>query len=254
MREYITKQLRERASVQKKQKTWISELSDEQLYRLYQRLRNGESAKSIAQYIQKAWKVNPESTTHSLSQGVLKFKRRIAHILLTPPENISPPAAYDVEKAEQLEGIEGLERIYQGQLERINRMMQEEAETGIKFPHLNRDIQTLSALSKAIVKAKEYELTYGNVDPVRRRKAERLKQRIDTHMQALIDYLGPDGRNKMIDATNKFMEKLKDKVVNMKINDDGTYEIIDPKTGEVTKRGLIEPPPHKDDKENESEI
>lgn len=239
MRGYIRKQLRERASVRGKQKTWISELSDDQLYRLYQRLRNGESAKSIAQYIQKVWKVNPESTTHSLSQGVLKFKRRIAHLLLTPPENISPPAVCDVEKAEQLEGIEGLERIYQGQLERIYQMMQEEAETGIKFPHLNRDIQTLSALSKAIVKAKEYELMYGNVDPVRRRKAERLKQRIDSQMQALIDYLGPDGRSKMIDATNKFMEKLEEKILNMKIEEDGTYEIIDRETGEVKERGQL---------------
>jgi hypothetical protein len=87
-------------------------------------------------------------------------------------------------------------------------MMQEEAETGIKFPHLNRDIQTLSALSKAIVKAKECELMYGNVDPVRRRKAERLKQRIDSRMQALIDYLGPDGRSELIEANKQLLENI----------------------------------------------
>jgi pentatricopeptide repeat protein len=235
MREYIKKQLRERASVRGKQKTWISALSNDQLYELFQRLRNGESAKSIAQYIQKVWKVNPESTTHSLSQGVLKFKRRIAHLLLTPPKNMSPPAAYDVEKVEKLEGIEGLERIYQGQLERINRMIQEEAETGIKFPHLSRDIQALSALSKAIVKAKEYELLYGTVDPVRHRKAEQLQQRMDRGFQALMDYVGPDGKNEMIDCALRLFEQMEEEglVYNMEEGGDGIVRVTDPKTGEV---------------------
>lgn len=113
-------------------------------------------------------------------------------------------------------------------------MMQEEAETGIKFPHLNRDIQTLSALSKAIVKAKECELMYGNVDPVRRRKAERLKQRIDSRMQALIDYLGPDGRSELIEANKQLLENIEKRgLYEMEEGEDGIIRVTDPRTGEV---------------------
>lgn len=235
MREYIIKQLRERVCVRGKQKTWISELSDDQLYQLFQRLRNGESAKSIARSIQKAWNVNPESSVHSLSQGILKFKRRIGHLLLSPPpENAAPHPSSAIETAEQLEGIEGLQKIYKGQLNRIYEMMQEEVETGAKFPHLNRDIQALSTLSKAIVKGKEYELLYGHVDPVKRRQAERLKERLDRGILALIDQLGPEGRSKLIAANIKLLENIEKRgLVDMEVGEDGNYRITDPKTGEV---------------------
>ena len=85
MREHVIKQLRKSACVKGKQKTWISELNDDQLFEVFMRLRNEETAKSIAKYIQKAWGVLPKSSVHSISQGILKFQRRIAHLLLTPP-------------------------------------------------------------------------------------------------------------------------------------------------------------------------
>jgi hypothetical protein len=84
MREYILKQLRDRSCVREKVRTWVSDLTDEQLYELFLRLRSGENAKTIARYTQEAWGVNPETTVHSISQGVLKFKKRIAHFLITP--------------------------------------------------------------------------------------------------------------------------------------------------------------------------
>ena len=66
MKNLIIKQLRERASVKGKQKTWASECSDDQLYLLFQKLRAGETARSIAQYVQSVWNINPASDIHSL--------------------------------------------------------------------------------------------------------------------------------------------------------------------------------------------
>ena len=64
MREYIIDNLKEHSSIKGKQKTWISELTDDQLYELYLRLRKDEPAKSIARYVQKVWKINPNSSAH----------------------------------------------------------------------------------------------------------------------------------------------------------------------------------------------
>ena len=66
MREQVIEDLRDRASVRGKQKTWISELSDDQLYELFLKLRNQETAKSIARHIQQAWGVNPHSSSFSI--------------------------------------------------------------------------------------------------------------------------------------------------------------------------------------------
>ena len=81
MKNFIINELRKCSTIPGKQKTWVSELSDEQLYQLYKRLLNGENAKSIARYVQKSWNVKPNSTVHSVSQGILKFRKRISLLL-----------------------------------------------------------------------------------------------------------------------------------------------------------------------------
>ncbi len=47
MKTYIIEQLRKNATVRGKQKTWVSELSDDQIYEMFLRLRKDEPAKSI---------------------------------------------------------------------------------------------------------------------------------------------------------------------------------------------------------------
>ena len=167
MREYIIEQLRERACVRGKQKTWVSDLRDEQLYDLFLRLRNGETSKSIARYIQQGLGVKSESSTHSVSQGILKFKRRIAHLLLSPqPERSSHPAPNGPEQIHELECPEGMERIAQLQLGRIQRMIAEEQETGVQHTSMSREIQALTTLMKALMQAKEWDLVHQGNDPL----------------------------------------------------------------------------------------
>ena len=227
MRKYVIKQLRQLSRVSGKQKTWVSQLSDDQLYEVFLRLRNRESAKSIARHVQKAWGVLPKSSIHSISQGILKFKRRIAHLLLDPPtETIESRHVDDV----QLEGIEGLEKIYQGQLNRIHRMMREEEETGIKYHHLNRDLQARAALSKSIVKNKEWELVHHNVDPVRRQKLERQNEKLQRYWPALMDKLGEEGRNRMVEFLERFIEEMENDpdMLELEIGSDGKSRLINP--------------------------
>lgn len=123
MKDYIISQLREHSFIHGKQKTWIYELTDEQLYELYQRLRKGQTANSIAQYVKKAWSINPKSSIHSISQGILKFRKRIAHLLLPPPQkdcSISCINKEDIEKMEDFEHLDYLDRI---QAKRIQKMI-----------------------------------------------------------------------------------------------------------------------------------
>lgn len=155
-------QLRKHASVKGKQKTWVAGLSDEQLYKLFLKIRSGEAAKSIARQIQAEWGVSPNSSVHSISQGILKFQKRIAHLTMptVPPENkMSMPVAEDNEK-EPANSLEGNERIARQLRARIKCMTRAEDETGVRNPYLSRDVQALTAFEKAIMKQKEWVAKY----------------------------------------------------------------------------------------------
>jgi len=76
MKNKMIKQLRSLSHIRKKQKTWIYELSDNQLYDLFEMIKRGDSAKQIAKNIKGFWGIKPKSSVHSLSQGILKFKDR----------------------------------------------------------------------------------------------------------------------------------------------------------------------------------
>ncbi len=228
MRDYIIKQLRDRSCVRGKQRTWISELSDDQLYEVFLRLRSGESAKQISRYIQKKWGVFPESTPHSVSQGILKFQKRIAHLLLAPsPESGSLPTSHGCEGGDKLKGLEGIEHITELQLERINKMVQEEKETGIRHTSLSKDIHALSALTKTLTKAKEWEMVHEGVDPVKRYKLERERERLQQRWSSLMDELGEEGRNKMIEATDRLLEGVKKETVPLQLGPDGKYHPVE---------------------------
>ena len=84
MNRHIIEHLRRFASIPGKEKTWVSELSDDQLYELFLQIRNGDNARAIARHAQTVWKVGRKSSVHSISQGILKFKQRISHLLLFP--------------------------------------------------------------------------------------------------------------------------------------------------------------------------
>ena len=225
MREYIIDQLRERASVRGKQKTWVSAMNDEQLYELFLRLRNAESAKSIARYSQQAWSVNPDSSVHSISQGILKFKRRIAHLLLTqPPADVSSAPANELMASDQLEGLEGMERIAQLQLERIQRMIAEELETGVRHTSVSRELQALSTLMKCQMQLKEWDIMHEGNDPVKRRRLERMKRRYTRHFFNLMDF--DDEGDRFVKAAQRLMEMVEEHAVEVEVDPDGKLYLV----------------------------
>jgi len=56
---------------------------------------------------------------------------------------------------EEDSALETMENIAQQYEARIKRMIAEERETGVKYPFINRDLQALASLRKAILKQKE---------------------------------------------------------------------------------------------------
>ena len=216
MKDYLIKQLRKCSCVNGKQKTWVSELSDDQLYIIYLRIRNHESAKSIAQYIQKAWGINPESTVHSISQGILKFKKRIAHLILTPPnENEQTSTTFNYDPMEGLGSLEEMEQIAQLQRSRIKRLMLEEQELGIKHSNLSRDLQSLATLSKVITAQKQFEIMHGNNDPVKLRSLKRKERDLQKRWDRILKRVVPteEDKNKMVAACDRFIELIDEKSV-----------------------------------------
>ena len=229
MRQYIIQQLRQHSFVRKKQKTWVSALTDEQLYQLFLRLRSGESAKSIARYVQKSWGIKPNSSIHSISQGVLKFKRRVAHLLLSPPsEGICSNCSAEFVGTEQVEGTEAIEHIVQLQLERIHRMMDEEEETGVRHGSMSREIHALTALTKALMKAKEWDLVHEGNDPVRRRRLERMKRGFEERFRALVGSMDEEGMQRVLKASEMFLEDAERHAVEAEVGPDGKLQLVKP--------------------------
>jgi hypothetical protein len=226
VKKIVIEQLRERSRVRGKEKTWVYELSDDQLYELFLRLRNGENSKSIARHIQDAWGINPESSAHSLGQGIGKFKRRIAHLLITPTmdEGNSCPTPFTCPSEDTLESLEQIANLHRA---RIKAMLEEEERTGVRYPHLNRDLQALSTLQKLIIKQKVFEKFHD--DPVKQRRMAGLEKEVGERWGALMDEWGEEGRMKMVTAIDRFLELAKEHSVPTEIGPDGKLRLVESK-------------------------
>jgi hypothetical protein len=224
MNKELIDKLRKLSCVKGKQRTWISELTNIQLLEIFHRLRNGETAKSIARYVQQAWGVNPNSSIHALSQGILKFQKRCHHLLIAPlppiPQEIKSPvpleADYDPE-----DSLESLEFISRSMRERIIGMIEREKKTGIKHPYLSRELQALATLQKIILKQRAYELTHE--DPLKQKRWAQRKQGIREEFGALMRNITPEGKSNISAAIERFLELAKQHSVKLEIGPDGNY-------------------------------
>jgi site-specific recombinase XerC len=151
-----------------------------------------------------------------LGQGILKFKRRISHLLLASPPSTDdgyfPADAYD-----GLGTLEELEKIAQLQRERIKRMMLEEKEMGVKHSNLSRDLQSLAILSKLIMKQKEFEIAHQLDDPVRMQRLRVAGKRMNTKFMKMMRDVIPTERDKekVIRATERFIELIDERSVKL---------------------------------------
>jgi hypothetical protein len=229
MKKFITRQLREKAFIKGKERTWISSCSDEQLYQIYLLIRAGNSARSIAQIIKEEWKVKSESDIHSLSQGILKFKGRIKEFLELEMGN---PAAQESDaaslvKPENLDDLMGLERLVKLHRALVERMIKEEQENGIRHPSLSKDIQSLAALSKVLTREKEFALKHADNDPVKRREEEIRTQRMKANFDAFLAKTSDESRARLIRAVEKLLESAAQDVVEIDVEELENFPQID---------------------------
>ena len=225
MRESILQQLRGRSCVRGKQRTWVSDLTDEQLYEIFLRLRRGENAKAIAGFVQTVWRVNPESSVHSISQGLIKFKKRVAHLLITPTpakENscLKPYSCSSNTEEDTLESLDQIAKLHRA---RIKNMLDEEKTTGVRYPYLNRDLQALATLQKAILKEKAYE-TFRD-DPLKRKRMSGLEKDIQQKFDTYMEQIGEDERIRMVNALGKMLERIEEHAFTGEIGPDGKMHL-----------------------------
>lgn len=217
MKNVLVKNLRKCTFVPGKERTWISDLSDDHLLSVYSKLKNGESAKAIARHVLEVWKINSKATPHSISQGILKFKGRIAHLLITTAGVGTPPSFREspAERSDRTPADE-LEDIAEQQEDRIKRIIKEERETGIKYPYLNRELQGLAALRKAIIKQREYEQKHGA--EIKARQNKEIEKVFKKKFDKLLPKIG-DGE-RLISAMNRFLEMAEKEAVLMEEDPD----------------------------------
>jgi len=221
----ITDQLRKCSLVSGKQRTWISELTDAKLYNLYLHLRSGEGSRSIAPHVM-TWKLGLTSI-HSIAQGISKFKKRIAHLLVLPNhhedsvENMSLPPTADGETP-----LDRMERLAMQLENRIKQMMEEERATGIKYPYINKDVQALASLRKAIVKQRDWEMRHG--DPMTGKQYEVVKKRIEKRFDGFMNSFNENSHLRLIAMTDRFLELAEKEALIMRKKDDGTISLEKP--------------------------
>ena len=226
MNKELVDQLKKLSCVKGKQKTWISELADNQLLEIFHRLKNGETAKSIARHCQQVWHINRSSSIHALSQGILKFQKRCKHLLetsvLLPQQESesSDPHEADYDSGDALESLNYIARI---QRDRIISMIEKEKKTGVKHPHMSRDVQALATLQKVILKQRAYELTHE--DPLKERRWAQRQKGIQEKFGALMKNTTQDDRNKMVSAIGRFLELAKQHSFTLEVGPDGKYII-----------------------------
>ena len=219
IKDHVLKELRKCCAVRGKQKTWISRLNDDQLWELFLRLRNEESGRGIAKHALNAWGLNPNSSVHSVGQGVTKFKKRISHLLLSPPPDLGFDSLGAVDPHCSLDVLENIAKLHRA---RIEKMMLEENETAVRYPHLNRDIQALASLEKVLMQRKEWESA--NDDPVEVRKSKGRKRKIDAIFEGLMkDSKG--GGASIVSAAELLMEMAEKKSVTLEIADNGSISL-----------------------------
>ena len=136
------------------------------------------------------------------------------------------PTQNGLEDNVELEGSEGMERIAQLQLARIERMMKEEQETGIKH-NVSRELQALSGLMKTLMKAKEFDVVHKGNDPLKRRRFERMKRKFTSLMDDTI----VQGGDRLMEASIRFLELAEENAVDIKIDAEGEIHLADPEAG-----------------------
>jgi len=226
--EKVVEELRRFSFVKRKQKTWVSTLNDRQLYALFKKIEKGESAKSIAKYVQHFWKVNPDSSVHSVSQGILKFRKRIDHLLQKPEtKDLDRNILQEQFNLDPVQSLETNERIAERLRNRIEKMMAEERDLNVIYPTLSRDVQALSTLQKTIMKQKEFQIKNEFRDPLKLLVEEKNRKEIEGKFQRLMDRKDID-HDRLLKATQKFLELAEEKSLLMIETPNGKYRLEKP--------------------------
>ena len=84
----IIKVLRNRSFIDGKERTWISELTDKQLWDITIKVINREPLTEIAKDLKKRGWTKSESSVRSISQGISKYSNRIADVLIYAKEQV----------------------------------------------------------------------------------------------------------------------------------------------------------------------
>ena len=93
-------------------------------------------------------------------------------------------------------------------------MMQEERETGARNPLLSKEVIALTALKKAVLREKAWQLAHGDKDPLlletQRQQDHALKRGFDRLMESL-----PDEGQRIVACSRRLIERLEEQAIPM---------------------------------------
>ena len=126
---------------------------------------------------------------------------------LTPANN--KPDEDNIPQQEDSDDLLSLDRVVKLQRQRVERLMKEEKELGVRHSNLSRDIQSLAALTKVLVKEKEFAIRHA-IDPVKERENEIRSRRINKNFHGWMDRTPEESRERLARMIDTFMQRIND--------------------------------------------
>ena len=107
-------------------------------------------------------------------------------------------------------------------------MIKEERELGVAYPNLSKDVQSLTAFEKVIIKQRETLIKHHDKDPLERIRNEHKDREFQERFNLLMDELLPtnDDRDKMVKAIDRMIELSEENALTLVTESDGTQYLV----------------------------
>lgn len=204
-------------------KSWLLQLTDDQLFSVYEELNKGTTLIDIIKLCQRTFKIKRNAEVFHLMPDLVKFRGRalkdLQYINMEEAKNLEVTKQVEAkirDLSAKLDGVGRLGWLIELQTNRVLTLMEREKKA-VPMPITTDNIKLLNDMIKGYVKT---QAELGILDQA----AAKVEIAIDHKFSELMSNLKDDG-TRMIDATHKLLDMAEQKAIIMTEDTNGSYVI-----------------------------
>lgn len=204
--------------------TWMLHLDDQQLITIYLKLQKGFTNSEVAAFCEEEFGVKGDFML--IMTTIVKFRTKVFDdtALIRAEAALDNPEAKKLEcklneLSSDLDAMGRLGWLINMQTDRVLALKAREDQAKIPLEATTNNIKVLQGLLDSYI-TKQMDLGILNS------AVPRVKLDIDHKFKAILGGLEDSGE-RMIDITHQFIESAQDKILTLRVNDDGSYELND---------------------------